>query len=174
MFLRQPRPEVPEVELRVDGRPVETLRELRDEIGDRATHDGDAERDRRIRLRDERPFDRLVDHGGCAEDVGCDEHEGRADREPERLLKLLLDRGRRRLRRQPADVDSRDRDADRNRRRGIRNRGGGRDQQSGDEEEDETLHVFSAAKIRGSLVMIPSTPARPSRSASAGSSTVQT
>src|SRR5207237_4966257 len=98
--------QVPEIELRVDRGPVETLSELRDEVRDRAAHDADSEWDRRVGLRDESLLDRLVDHRGRAEDVGRDENERGADRQLERLFEFLLDGGRRRLRRQSADRDS--------------------------------------------------------------------
>src|SRR5207253_8485449 len=103
-----------------------------------------------------------------------DEHARGADGERQGLIEPQLHSGRRGLRCQPADGDPGERDAVRDSGRWIRDRGGGGEQQAGAEEEDVTLHVVNAVKILGSIVMIPSAPARTSRSASAGSSTVQT
>ena len=68
-LLRQPRSQVPEEKLRVDGRPVIALRERGDERRGRTRNDTDAERNHAVRLRGQRPLDRLVDHRRGAEDV---------------------------------------------------------------------------------------------------------
>src|SRR5207245_1765372 len=105
-----------------------------------------------------------------------DEHAGRAEPELDRGVERLLDRGGRRLRRQPADTDATDRDAGRDRpRRVVRPDRGGRPQQGDDrDKKNDALHALRLPKIRGSLVMIPSAPASISLCAARGSSTVQT
>jgi hypothetical protein len=98
----------------------------------------------------------------------------------EGCVERLLHGGRRRVRSEPSDLHPADRDTqgDRERLVGGRQRRRNRPchQQAGHDHEQErkTPHAWNIVKIRGSFVMIPSAPSRTSRSASLGSSTVQT
>ncbi len=176
----EPWPELAQKELRVDGRTVEPLRELRDEVRRLGPGDRDSERNRSVWRRRQRPLDRLVDHRDGSEHVGRHEHPRRAELELERSLECLLHGRRGRLWREASDLDAADRDSEWNRRLRVRRRGRRRehtgDEQAGNdrEQEGDALHVFNVAKIRGSLVMIPSAPSRTNLSASLGSSTVHT
>ena len=120
--------------------------------------------------------------GVASKHIRSDEHARRTELQLERQREGLLDRGSGRFRRQPAHRHASDRDVDRDCCGGrIVGRSRTRcdhtgEQQAGNEgeQERETLHAGNIVKIRGSLVMIPSAPSRTRRSASRGSSTVQT
>ena len=71
-LLRQPRSQLPEEQLRVDGRPVIPLRERGDERRRGTRDDTDAERNDAVRLRGQRPLDRLVDYRRGSKDVRGD------------------------------------------------------------------------------------------------------
>ena len=179
-LLRQPRSQLPEEQLRVDGRPVIPFRELGDERRRGTGDDTDAERNDAVRLRDQRPLDRLVDYRRGSKNVRGDKDPRRAQLELERRLESLLDRRHGRLRGQPADRHAADRHSVRNRRRRLCRSQSGRehtgDREAGQDGEKErnAFHAVNIVKIRGSFVMIPSTPSPTSLSASLGSSTVQT